>query len=247
MAKQHPHNGSFETRTREYISLREGKIKRNKTKNPIEADPTTNPNSGRKQQRQRQPRRPLSRTPAATAADSPAGRAAPTRPEPTVRRRFADITQKSEAATPRFRFRPRAPPRSDAPPVPAVGRWHVRPAASPRHPLGAAAAAAAMGLTRQYLRYAPAALFGLVGSATGNPAFVTLRGERGRCVAVPACEHVFVWDARKGEKVSGCGPCCGGAVGAALSCPPSGSVWTPRSDTGSEFGAVLRGAGGWTQ
>lgn len=60
-------------------------------------------------------------------------------------------------------------------------------------------------------------------------------------------EHVFVWDARKGEKVSGCGPCCGGAVGAALSCPPSGSVWTPRSDTGSEFGAVLRGAGGWTQ
>lgn len=62
-----------------------------------------------------------------------------------------------------------------------------------------------MGLTKQYLRYAPAALFGLVGSAKGNAAFVTLRGERGRCVAVPACEHVFVWDARKGEKVSGCG------------------------------------------
>ncbi|XP_042722780.1 WD repeat-containing protein 3 [Lagopus leucura] len=58
-----------------------------------------------------------------------------------------------------------------------------------------------MGLTKQYLRYAPAALFGLVGSAKGNAAFVTLRGERGRCVAVPACEHVFVWDARKGEKV----------------------------------------------
>uniref|UniRef100_A0A672U2R5 WD repeat-containing protein 3 n=1 Tax=Strigops habroptila TaxID=2489341 RepID=A0A672U2R5_STRHB len=58
-----------------------------------------------------------------------------------------------------------------------------------------------MGLTRQYLRYGPAALFGLVGSAKGNAAFVALRGERGRCVAVPACEHVFVWDTRKGEKV----------------------------------------------
>ncbi|NXL45920.1 WDR3 protein, partial [Podilymbus podiceps] len=58
-----------------------------------------------------------------------------------------------------------------------------------------------MGLTRQYLRYGPAALFGLVVSARGNAAFVALRGERGRCVAVPACEHVFVWDTRKGEKV----------------------------------------------
>ncbi|NXE27240.1 WDR3 protein, partial [Ardeotis kori] len=58
-----------------------------------------------------------------------------------------------------------------------------------------------MGLTRQYLRYGPAALFGLVASAKGKAAFVALRGERGRCVAVPACEHVFVWDTRKGEKV----------------------------------------------
>ncbi|XP_030307169.1 WD repeat-containing protein 3 [Calypte anna] len=58
-----------------------------------------------------------------------------------------------------------------------------------------------MGLTRQYLRYGPAALFGLVGSARGNAAFVAFRGDRGRCVAVPACEHVFVWDTRKGEKV----------------------------------------------
>uniref|UniRef100_A0A8B9P921 WD repeat domain 3 n=1 Tax=Apteryx owenii TaxID=8824 RepID=A0A8B9P921_APTOW len=58
-----------------------------------------------------------------------------------------------------------------------------------------------MGLTKQYLRYGPAALFGLVASARGNAAFVALRGERGRCVAVPACEHVFVWDTRKGEKV----------------------------------------------
>lgn len=63
------------------------------------------------------------------------------------------------------------------------------------------AAAAAMGLTRQYLRYEPAALFGLVASARAGLAFVALRGERGRYVAVPACEHVFVWDTRKGEKV----------------------------------------------
>ncbi|NXC90986.1 WDR3 protein, partial [Cercotrichas coryphoeus] len=58
-----------------------------------------------------------------------------------------------------------------------------------------------MGLTRQYLRYEPSALFGLVASARAGVAFVALRGERGRYVAVPACEHVFVWDTRKGEKV----------------------------------------------
>uniref|UniRef100_A0A8B9SJ04 WD repeat-containing protein 3 n=1 Tax=Anas platyrhynchos TaxID=8839 RepID=A0A8B9SJ04_ANAPL len=58
-----------------------------------------------------------------------------------------------------------------------------------------------MGLSRQYLRYVPAALFGLLGSAGGNAAMVALGGERGRGVAVAACEHVFVWDLRKGEKV----------------------------------------------
>ncbi|NXP45121.1 WDR3 protein, partial [Heliornis fulica] len=58
-----------------------------------------------------------------------------------------------------------------------------------------------MGLTRQYLRYEPAAVFGLVASARGSSAFVPLRGERGPSAAVPACEHVFVWDTRKGEKV----------------------------------------------
>ncbi|NXB76249.1 WDR3 protein, partial [Donacobius atricapilla] len=41
----------------------------------------------------------------------------------------------------------------------------------------------------------------LVASARAGVAFVALRGERGRYVAVPACEHVFVWDTRKGEKV----------------------------------------------
>lgn len=68
-----------------------------------------------------------------------------------------------------------------------------------------------MGLTKQYLRYVASAVFGLIGSQKGNIVFVTLRGEKGRYVAVPACEHVFVWDLRKGEKVSQ---------------KPPGSAWT---------------------
>ncbi|KAM6473209.1 WD repeat-containing protein 3 isoform 1-T2 [Liasis olivaceus] len=58
-----------------------------------------------------------------------------------------------------------------------------------------------MGLTKQYLRYTGTALFGVIASQKGNIAYVTLRGEKGRYVAVPACEHVFLWDTRKGEKV----------------------------------------------
>lgn len=59
-----------------------------------------------------------------------------------------------------------------------------------------------MGLTKQYLRYVPSAVFGVIGSQKGNIAYVTLRGgEKGRYVAVAACEQVFIWDVRKGEKV----------------------------------------------
>ncbi len=58
-----------------------------------------------------------------------------------------------------------------------------------------------MGLTKQYLRYASSALFGVVGSNKANIAFVEQRGIKGKYVAAPACEHVFIWDARKGEKV----------------------------------------------
>uniref|UniRef100_A0A1A8G6Z8 WD repeat-containing protein 3 n=2 Tax=Nothobranchius korthausae TaxID=1143690 RepID=A0A1A8G6Z8_9TELE len=59
-----------------------------------------------------------------------------------------------------------------------------------------------MGLTKQYLRYAASAVFGVIGSQKANLTYVTLRGgERGRYVAVAACEHVFIWDIRKGEKV----------------------------------------------
>ncbi|CAN2387708.1 WD repeat domain 3 [Pristimantis euphronides] len=58
-----------------------------------------------------------------------------------------------------------------------------------------------MGLTQQYLRYAASALFGVVASLKCNVCYVTLRGEKGRYIAVGACEHVFIWDTRKGEKV----------------------------------------------
>uniref|UniRef100_A0A6I8RCF7 WD repeat-containing protein 3 n=3 Tax=Xenopus tropicalis TaxID=8364 RepID=A0A6I8RCF7_XENTR len=58
-----------------------------------------------------------------------------------------------------------------------------------------------MGLTKQYLRYAASAVFGLIANQKANVAFITLRGERGRYVAVGACEHVFIWDTRRGEKV----------------------------------------------
>lgn len=59
-----------------------------------------------------------------------------------------------------------------------------------------------MGLTKQYLRYTASAVFGVIGSQKANIAYVTLRGgEKGRYVAVAACEQVFIWDVRKGEKV----------------------------------------------
>lgn len=59
-----------------------------------------------------------------------------------------------------------------------------------------------MGLTKQYLRYVASAVFGVIGSQKANIAFVTLRGgEKGRHIAAAACEHVFIWDVRKGEKV----------------------------------------------
>ncbi|KAI5106988.1 WD repeat-containing protein 3 [Silurus meridionalis] len=59
-----------------------------------------------------------------------------------------------------------------------------------------------MGLTKQYLRYVASAVFGLIGSQKANVVFVRLKGgEQGRYVAVGACEHVFIWDVRKAEKV----------------------------------------------
>ena len=57
-----------------------------------------------------------------------------------------------------------------------------------------------MGLTKQYLRYVPAGNANIIVSPSCNIVFVTLQGQEGRFVAVGACEHVFIWDLRLGEK-----------------------------------------------
>ena len=59
----------------------------------------------------------------------------------------------------------------------------------------------AMGLTKQYLRYSAAGVFNIVGSSKANVVFLEYRGIKGKLCAVGACEHVFIWDLRKGEKV----------------------------------------------
>lgn len=58
-----------------------------------------------------------------------------------------------------------------------------------------------MGLTKQYLKYAPAGNVNIIASSQCNVIFVTLRGQEGRFVASAACEHVYIWDLRLGEKV----------------------------------------------
>lgn len=57
-----------------------------------------------------------------------------------------------------------------------------------------------MGLTKQYLRYAPTANFNIIASPSCNAVFVVLQGQEGRFVAVGGCEDVIVWDLRLGEK-----------------------------------------------
>ena len=57
-----------------------------------------------------------------------------------------------------------------------------------------------MGLTKQYLKYAPAGNLNIIASPNCNIVFVTLQGQQGRFVAVGACEHVIIWDLRLGEK-----------------------------------------------
>ncbi|XP_018331899.1 WD repeat-containing protein 3 [Agrilus planipennis] len=58
-----------------------------------------------------------------------------------------------------------------------------------------------MGITKQYLRYVPCGVFNIITSQNCNINFVTLQSEEGRFVAVGACEHVYIWDLRLGEKV----------------------------------------------
>ncbi|KAM8784472.1 LOW QUALITY PROTEIN: WD repeat-containing protein 3-like [Rhynchonycteris naso] len=62
-----------------------------------------------------------------------------------------------------------------------------------------------MGLNKQYLRYVASAVFGLIGSQKGNIVLVILCGEKGHYVAVPTCEHVFIWDLRREGKPKSAG------------------------------------------
>ncbi|GAB1867885.1 WD repeat-containing protein 3 [Camponotus japonicus] len=57
-----------------------------------------------------------------------------------------------------------------------------------------------MGLTKQYLRYVPAGNANIIVSPRCNVVFVTLESQEGRFVAAAACEHVYIWDLRLGEK-----------------------------------------------
>ncbi|KAH0946147.1 hypothetical protein HN011_001484 [Eciton burchellii] len=57
-----------------------------------------------------------------------------------------------------------------------------------------------MGLTKQYLRYVPAGNANIIASFGCNVVFVKIDGQEGRFVAAAACEHVYIWDLRLGEK-----------------------------------------------
>ncbi|XP_078322408.1 WD repeat-containing protein 3-like [Crassostrea virginica] len=57
-----------------------------------------------------------------------------------------------------------------------------------------------MGLTKQYLRYIPGPVLGLVGGQKSNIVFLDIKGVKGKYCAVGACENVLVWDLRTGEK-----------------------------------------------
>lgn len=58
-----------------------------------------------------------------------------------------------------------------------------------------------MGLTKQYLRYAPTNTFGIIAGTRSNIKFIKYRGVSGKYVAVGACEFVFIWDIKKEEIV----------------------------------------------
>lgn len=56
-----------------------------------------------------------------------------------------------------------------------------------------------MGLTTQYLRYVPDSVFGVIGTAR-CVRFVTRFSQTGKFLAVPACEHVIIWDTKRAAK-----------------------------------------------
>jgi U3 small nucleolar RNA-associated protein 12 len=58
-----------------------------------------------------------------------------------------------------------------------------------------------MGLTKQYLRYVPTNIFGIIASARCNIKLINFKGTSGKYAAVGACEYVIIWDIKKGETV----------------------------------------------
>ncbi|XP_074104219.1 WD repeat-containing protein 3 [Cotesia typhae] len=57
-----------------------------------------------------------------------------------------------------------------------------------------------MGLTKQYLRFAPSGNLNIISSSKCNVVFVTLEGKDGRFVAAGASENVVIWDFNIREK-----------------------------------------------
>lgn len=58
-----------------------------------------------------------------------------------------------------------------------------------------------MGLTKQYLRYRPSGSFNVITSGNCNISSVIYEHQEGRFFAAGACENVYIWDLRLGEKV----------------------------------------------
>jgi U3 small nucleolar RNA-associated protein 12 len=58
-----------------------------------------------------------------------------------------------------------------------------------------------MGLTKQYKRYAPTNVFGIIAGTRCNIKIIKYKGVDGKYAAVGACEQVFIWDLKKGEIV----------------------------------------------
>lgn len=58
-----------------------------------------------------------------------------------------------------------------------------------------------MGLTKQYLRYAPTNVFGIIAGSRCNIKLIKYKGVLGKYAAVGACEFVFIWDLKKAEIV----------------------------------------------
>jgi U3 small nucleolar RNA-associated protein 12 len=59
-----------------------------------------------------------------------------------------------------------------------------------------------MGLTKQYLRYAPSNVFGIIAGTRCNIKLIKYKGVTGKYAAVGACEFVLIWDLKKGETVN---------------------------------------------